>query len=725
MGVISNTLGRLGYWLAQKVDVPDRASDVIGVDVNPWDKTYGKATEQNYDQLVQRYTSWVYACANKNSVAAAQVPLRLYGKKRASSQKFRVASKPVPREKKDWLFRQPQLMTKLSDAVDVEEITQHPFLDLLTNVNPFMNSFEMFEYWTLYQELTGNCYTLITTNTLGTPQELWVLQPQQMKVVPDKQTFIQGYLYGKNPAKAVSFAPEEIIHMKYANPSSLHYGMSPLAAAVTAADAGVAMNVHEYALLQNNAIPASALETEQSLTDEQVKRIRSQWNAAYRGPNKAGKLAVFQGGLKPSRLSLTPKEMGYLVGRKMTTEEVAAIFGVPMSKLKVGDVAKAPAAGMYHGNITYQRDTIQPKLRRIDQKLTEQLLPMYDDKLFCVFDSPVGEDKEARLRERESNLKTGYSSINQERLRDNQEPVGWGEVPLMPMNLMPISSSPSLSDTGASSFNGPSSIKFIEPEDMPPGKDRLGRIVNRVFKQQAAEIADKIKMAKAGMARNGQKWPEMAKAGMDDWLLNEEKWNGEMAKFTKKDIVKLIGDGGSIGLHEIGVDSAFDIGIPEVQDFIDTHSYKFASSVNAETNAKLRLHFGQGLEAGESVVDLRKRVMDKVFDKEITRARAESIARTEASRAMNAGTELAWQGTGLVDAKEWSGASDMCEFCRTMDDKFGPGTGGVPLGKNFVNKNETVDGVDGGELSTGYGAIEYPPIHPNCRCTIVPVLQES
>ena len=726
MGMIATIIGRIGATLQRIADVPDRAEDALSVDVNPWESAYGrqpgtglygqlKKGQQNYDQLIQRYTSWVYACANKNAVAVAQIPLRLYGKKRSTGTKFRVASKPVPREKKDWLFNQPQLINKLADAVDVEEITEHPFLDLLRNVNPFMNCFELFEYWTLYQELTGNSYTLITTNGLGTPQELWVLQPQQTKIVPDKQTYIKGYIYGRNPAKAVRFEPEEIIHMKYANPHDIYYGLGPLSAAVIAADAGVAMNVHEYSLLRNNAIPPSALETEQSMSPDQMKRVKKEWNNAYRGPEKAGRLAIFTGGLKPSKLSLTPKEMGYLVGRKITTEEIAAIFGVPMSMLKVGDIAKAPAAGMFHGNITYQRDTIQPRLRRIDQKLTEQLLPMYDDKLFCAFDNPVGVDKAFRLKERETNLKIGYSSINQERAIDNQEPIEGGDLPMIASTLVPLgtdSFSPSLPGAGTGRLvAGPASGKWLDPDSVPRPKASLAGILREVFKRQAKEIDAKIKA--------------ITKAKSDAWLLDEAKWNKELAKLSKKDMAKLLGSGANRGLRQLGIGGSFDIDNPEAQAFVKKHSFKFAKSVNAETNAKLQLHFTQGLAAGETTIELRKRVMEKVFGSQITKNRAEAIARTETARAMMAGTEQAWKSTGQVMGKEWNGASDMCEFCQSMSAQFGPGTGGVSLGGTFVEDGVDVHGVDGGTMTMGYGAVDYPPIHVNCRCDLIPVLVEA
>ena len=335
---------------------------------------------------------------------------------------------------------------------------------------------------------------------------------------------------------------------------------------------------------------------------------------------------------------------------------------------------------------------------------------MFDTKLFVAYDSPVGVDQEFRLKERESNLKTGYSSINQERAKDNQEPVEYGDVPILPANMVPLGTtlSPSLSGARATLTSGSSPVlsKELQPEDLPRPKDSLAKVLRDVFKSQASEIASKVKSTKAA-------W--------DKWLIDEAKWNEKLVKLSKTDMTKLVGAGGKRGLEQLGMSIAFDVSSPEVQAFVKKHSYKFAKSVNKETNAKLRLHFSQGMKEGETITQLRKRVAEKVFGNEITRNRAEMIARTESARAMMAGTEQAWLGTGTVSSKEWSGATDMCEFCQAMNAKFGPGTGGIALGETFVKQGEDVTANEQ-VLSTDYGAIEYPPLHPNCRCDLLPVV---
>jgi hypothetical protein len=336
---------------------------------------------------------------------------------------------------------------------------------------------------------------------------------------------------------------------------------------------------------------------------------------------------------------------------------------------------------------------------------------MYDPKLFCCFDSPVGEDKKFRMEERESNLKTGYSSINIERARDNQEPVDWGEVPLMPMGIAPLgtqSFSPSLSDGDRAGLMAGPITRFVDPDDLPVQRDNLAVIIKRLFRLQAKEVLGVMPKAVE------------AKALEEFWLPDDNKWNAYLVKHSTPEITELIGIGGNGGLNELGLATSFDVTNPEVQEFIKHHTHKFSFAVNAETRDILRNSLADGLAAGETMADLRKRVTGVFAD--MSKYRAERVARTESARAMNAGVERAWKDTGLVGAKEWNGASDMCEFCRAMDAKFGPGTGGIPLGGTFVNQGEGVAGVDGGNLGTNYGPIDYPPIHPNCRCDLIPVL---
>lgn len=731
MGIITNIAGSVGSWLmrtsGKAEQVPERVSSVLATTIRPWDEIYGASGQEDYENLVKRYSSWVYACVTTISVGVSQVPLRLYATKSRASQQIRAVTKDISKARKQALYASPQLQNVLAKAVDVVEVLEHPFLRLMDNVNPFMNSTELIWYWIMFQELTGNAYTLITTNALGTPEELWILPSQNVKIVPDDRTFIKGYLYGNDPTTQQKFEPEEIIQMKYPNPANLYYGASPLSAAKVSADTSAAMTAYELNLLLNNAIPPSALSTEQVLTADQMKRLKEEWNAAYRGVSKAGKLAILQGGLKIDPLSLAPREMNYLAGRKASREEIAGVFRVPMSLLTMEDIAAAPAEGQRQGGMTFARYTVRPKCRMIDQKLNERLLPMYDDKLFCAFDDPVGEDRDFRLKEMESHLRTGYSTINQERLLDNQEPVEWGDVPLMPLGMAPLgteitptvdgynglSFSPSYFGGGEASHNCHAAPKYLDPDSLPNMEmTAILRAIRRTAAGMQADMYERL---------GGKSW----KSAGDMYLPDGRKWQVYLVKQSSPAIVKLITKGGQRGAEQlrllldrqrsvkkIPIEFAFDIQNPAIAEFIRGYTYRFSFAVVQETLDQLKETMNEGIMAGESMTDLRKRTQE-VFE-DMSKYRAEQIARTEAARAVNAGQEMQWQQSGLVAAKEWNGADDMCEFCRAMDAKYGPGTGGLALGLEFAKQGQGIEGADGGNMSTDYGDVAYPPVHPNC-----------
>lgn len=81
-------------------------------------------------------------------------------------------------------------------------------------------------------------------------------------------------------------------------------------------------------------------------------------------------------------------------------------------------------------------------------------------------------------------------------------------------------------------------------------------------------------------------------------------------------------------------------------------------------------------------------------------SRAEMVARTETAFADVAGNLEGYKASGVVQGKEWLMAQDeVCEECQLLHGVV------VPLDEPFPG-----EGADG------------PPLHPNCRCDVLPVL---
>jgi HK97 family phage portal protein len=389
--------------------------------------------------LVNAYRSWVYICASKNSNSIAATPIRLYAKKTRKNQKFIVKTKDVPPLVVKRFMQNSSLTKTLSNALEVKEVLEHPFLDLIQHVNPLANRFDLWDMTQLFMELTGNAYWYIVKDSqMGIPVQIWVIPSQYMQIVTSKDQMVAGYVF-RYGTRLVPFEFDEIAHFKFSSPLSQLYGTGPLAAILDTYNVDQSIRGYESSMLNSGGRPDGVLQTDQGLNDKEFERLKEQWNQRYGGASKAGKTLILEKGLTYEAISFTPKEMNYVTGRKLNREEIAAAFGVPMSKLTSETVNLANA---YAGEKQYAQDTLEPRLRRLEEKINERVLPMYEDgdNLFVAYDSAVPEDKEFESVERQRRLSAYITTVNEEREKLGMQPVDWGDMPLTNPGVGPLGS---------------------------------------------------------------------------------------------------------------------------------------------------------------------------------------------------------------------------------------------------------------------------------------------
>lgn len=163
----------------------------------------------------------------------------------------------------------------------------------------------------------------------------------------------------------------------------------------------------------------------------------------------------------------------------------------------------------------------------------------------------------------------------------------------------------------------------------------------------------------------------------------------------------------------------FDHTDPRVTKFLTNRSKKVSKAVNTETDKQLRSELSEGISYGETIEELRARI-EKVYGY-AAGYRSERIARTETIRAENFASQEAWRQSEVVESKEWYTAHDerVCEFCGPMNGRT------IELGGKYFNQGDTYTGSQGGELKLKFESIQGPPLHANCRCTLLPVLSEA
>lgn len=382
----------------------------------------GKRQPFSYASAVRSYSSWVYAAANLNAVAVASQPLRLYVRSRDGKKKLwktRSVSARVKAFHAGDLDHLPSrhVIRKAAEYGDNYEVVteNHPVLDLLEKVNPYQNGFDATVLRILYTELTGNAYLHpVVDKALGIPIELWTMPSQFVEIVPGKVDFIDGYLYGAERDKRRLFPAEEVIHFKRPNPNDLYYGIGKAEAAWGAIMSNDEIHSMDYHFFANKARPDWLMTIKGMVSTEEMDRLEKQIEEKLRGSKRAGRFLTASADIDIKPLSFPPKD---LQGRTDIVEEIAAVFGVPVSMLKANDPNLASAT---IGFAAWKANTILPLLRMDEEVLNQNLLPMFniEGDAFLAYDNPVLSDERFEFEKNRSSVAGGIMTVNEARTRN-------------------------------------------------------------------------------------------------------------------------------------------------------------------------------------------------------------------------------------------------------------------------------------------------------------------
>jgi HK97 family phage portal protein len=408
---------------------------------------------------VRAFRSWVYAAASINANAVAALPLRLYAKKDATP----LPTRSIPRGRKAYMMGDLSGDARPSASVmrkavaygdDFEEVTgSHPITDLLSRANPFLNGFDLSVLRVLYGELTGNAYLHpIIDEASGLPAEIWPLAPHYVEVIPDDDEFIRGYVYGVDSQHKQIFEPDEVIHFRRPNPGNYFYGLGKVEAAWGCIQANEAVHEMDLATFANQARPDYAVVVKGNPTGDQLDRFQQQVENKLRGTRKNGSFLAMSGDVQFTPLNFPPKD---LAGREEIVEEIAAVFGVPVSMLKANDPNLASAQT---GFAQWREGTILPLCRMDEEELNQSLLPMFglEDTHCLAYDNPVPADKAYELQERQTAVAGGWRTPNEARVEEGREPIDDEFADRLLVGGQPI---------GGGGFGGPGGLLSVDSPD--------------------------------------------------------------------------------------------------------------------------------------------------------------------------------------------------------------------------------------------------------------------
>jgi HK97 family phage portal protein len=367
--MIERALRRIGYVkfrpasVIHRVDpgVPGRPLPQIAPEI-------GQATQ--YAGVYMR-SPWVYVAVNRIAEAAALVPFRVY----ARTSPAAALSAGGEGEQR---------------APGDVELPDHPFERLLRRPNPLMSRFELIEHTVGCLEIHGNAFWFLAGEPGGMPQELWPLRPDRVSIVPDPDRGVRGYVYEVD-GRQIPLDAAEVVHFRRWHPANDYYGLSALEAARLAVESDRAMaDWNRRYFGEGMAVPAGIVAIHDRVSDADFERIKREWRAAYGGGER--KTAFLRGAsVEWHHVGLSQQDMDFLNARRFNREEIFQIFGIPVGMYS----ENATEANALVGERVFVERTLWPKLVRIAEKITTDLLPFYGAGLAGRFDDIRPQDRSA------------------------------------------------------------------------------------------------------------------------------------------------------------------------------------------------------------------------------------------------------------------------------------------------------------------------------------------
>jgi HK97 family phage portal protein len=338
-----------------------------------------------YQSYLKAYgeIGWLYACVNVIAQAVAKVPWHLYEK---------------------------------SADGELNEIAEHPMLDLLDSVNPFQSFYQFLYLGTMYKLLVGEEFWQI--NFAGQmPAEMWLAPPAYMSVIPDQKNYISHYEFRRSGMdRAVKFTIDEIIHVKTPNPYNEFRGLSPAQALTIDLDSERYAARYQQKLFFNDATPGFVLEyPAENLPPQDVrKELQIEWDERFRGVSNARRTA-FLWGAKANTLTMSNKDMDFAALRQFNRDAILGAYHVPRSIIGITeDVNRANADAAQYTFAQYCE---------LRESMNRELVTFFGDNLFLDFENPVPEDKVANITNAVSLYKNGLAKLNEARTMVALDPV--------------------------------------------------------------------------------------------------------------------------------------------------------------------------------------------------------------------------------------------------------------------------------------------------------------
>lgn len=654
-----------------------------------------------------------------------------------------------------FLYDKKELRINKNNAEIVEE---HDIYDLLENPCPTyrdLTGWNIRYFVFACYALVGEAYLLKVRNNKGVPIGLLPLSPSWVVTTPTvNSAYWEVYPYGSTSGNAIKVPVEDVISFKDIDLLDPYGRGRGVAEAI-----GDEVQSDEYAakfaknLFYNDATPSAIIYAPGGDKDT-ADQIKQTWREKMAGLFHAHDIMVMTGeNTKFEKIAESPRELDFVESRRYLRDSALQQFHIPPEI--VGILESSNRSTIDSAFYLLNKNVLADYLRMYERVMNQQLLWEDFDKervLILRHENTVEEDIAQKLQIANEGLSRGTLTVNDWRramgyeidekggdvyLRSmatmeipfNSEPV---ELPEAPEEEEPVElpDAPEEEELSEEEFNSLKSY-IAKKYKINKGNEERRRAIWKTFDARATSIEAPFKTAaRVAFAKQNEVVNKTIKSALEnnkDVMTEIQRvFNKDMDERFKQTMAGAflngLQTGAKFGLENLGKKDN-EPELPKIlqrvfNDWVNTRGLELCHDMDEVTVKELRRVLSGAIAEGDSLAVQMKKLIsasDELFF-EMSKSRAELIARTESCTTINAGSTELYKTEGIQE-KEWISVQDD----RTRDAHLLMDGVVIPISDKFevpaTSQSEGAFMDYPGDATAPAGQVV------NCRCTTAPFVR--
>lgn len=310
-----------------------------------------------------------------------------------------------------------------------EIVTNSAASRVLRKPNRYQTRSDFFLYFVSNLLYGGNGYAVAERNNR---REISALYPRSFKSIAPFINPDNGDIYYNNSCNPYNLTPDlaellparDVLNVRLYTPNNPLIGETPIVAGCYSAATGLAIERNGAAFFNNQSRPSGFLRVPGKLGKDARERIKTGWQESYSKENQ-GKVGVLSDGAEWQQITVSAADADLVLQHKMTVEDIARIFRVPMFML--GDLENSSFNNVESSMRFFYQSTLSFYLEHIEAALDDLFKLPPGEKIQFDFESNLRTNFAERIKGLSDGVTGGIYKIDEARNKENLPKIEGGE----------------------------------------------------------------------------------------------------------------------------------------------------------------------------------------------------------------------------------------------------------------------------------------------------------